>query len=1096
MRKRQLALIAGSAMLCALSGAAQPVGQWDFNNGDLSDTVGGLPLTFLDQAAQDATSFGTTTSFAIPDIDGTAAKVMKIPGFLEPSGIYMPVNSDANGLGGLVNNWTLVVDVLYPAASDHTFRAIIETDLGVIEADADFFVGPNNGIGINQIYQGTVTPNEWHRIVLAVNNDFPASGIRKYIDGVLVGIQDEGGSPDSGDDARWALSPQGIAYLFSDDDVDFGPAYVNSIQLWNRTLSTGEIEALGKPAAAGIPQNPANVPASIDIDNTTPVMGSSGVGYQPDINVVLNTGDSTVPQSSLKLLLNKNPVAATITPNGGSYTLDFPVTDSLEPASVQEVGVVYSENGTLKTNSFTFTVQNYVKVNLTATPLYLEDFEEVAEGGIPEGWVRTNRTEVVADHDFEDINDLKSDSYLDWTVASRDLLSSLKGSLLNIGTIVLNDQVVTDLGEGNMMYAETDSRSGSQLQVVTTKDYDLSGKANIYLSFDSFYEQNQNNLNAVEYSIDQGQTWEPLLYMLTEFNDTSDVVRNPDGTADAVATFNAPQTDTAYKLSYGEFIGAEVSQDLAPYISGRVNDDDRESKRIELLRAIKADNQPNVRFRFIQAAHASWYWGIDNVGIYSLPEARVVFPLPNPILNYGDNYTFNVVASGESPITYQWLFNGSPIPGATSSSFALTSVTAENTGTYSVTVMNSAGQQTSKGGNMTVVLAPNITTQPQDVLTSEGGAVNLSVAANGQAPFTYQWQLNSNNIAGATSATYSIPSGAVANSGDYRVVITNPSGTATSRNATVLVSASAITEDLVVHLALDGNPDDSSGRGNNGSLVGNPGFEAGKIGQAIRVNVAKDSSAFDYLTLGYPDDLKFLDNVDFSISFWINYTNSEDDPALISNKNWNSSGNRGWGIFSQGGGNTRINVTGDSDKMDTSNTPVIGDGNWHNEVVVFWRGRWTFIYVDGVLVKQTPLLTPGSVDTDISNGYSVNIGEDGTGSYTDGGSADLNALIDDVGFWRRVLTPQEAASIFAEGSQGNDLTKATGAGGTPTEIGSIATVLSGGQLTLNWTGGAGITLQSTPTLTNPNWQDVTGTTGASTANVQTTGTAFYRLIAR
>lgn len=55
------------------------------------------------------------------------------------------------------------------------------------------------------------------------------------------------------------------------------------------------------------------------------------------------------------------------------------------------------------------------------------------------------------------------------------------------------------------------------------------------------------------------------------------------------------------------------------------------------------------------------------------------------------NVTLSVVATGSGTLSYQWKFNGNPINGATSSSYALTNVQAGNAGTYAVTVTNVAG---------------------------------------------------------------------------------------------------------------------------------------------------------------------------------------------------------------------------------------------------------------------------------------------------------------------------------------------------------------------------------------------------------------------
>src|SRR5262249_10209603 len=108
----------------------------------------------------------------------------------------------------------------------------------------------------------------------------------------------------------------------------------------------------------------------------------------------------------------------------------------------------------------------------------------------------------------------------------------------------------------------------------------------------------------------------------------ADVVVGGDGAVDAVATFNNPQNDVAKYTdpatgeqkggNYGAFIAAPITQDLAPYISPRVQDDQVKSKRAELFRLDKAANQAKVRFRFDHAGTDSWYWGIDDFGLYNI----------------------------------------------------------------------------------------------------------------------------------------------------------------------------------------------------------------------------------------------------------------------------------------------------------------------------------------------------------------------------------------------------------------------------------------------------------------------------------------------
>jgi len=57
----------------------------------------------------------------------------------------------------------------------------------------------------------------------------------------------------------------------------------------------------------------------------------------------------------------------------------------------------------------------------------------------------------------------------------------------------------------------------------------------------------------------------------------------------------------------------------------------------------------------------------------------------------GSNLYFSVTASGAGPFTYQWLFNGTAIAGATNSSLTISNTTVTNAGGYQVVVANPFG---------------------------------------------------------------------------------------------------------------------------------------------------------------------------------------------------------------------------------------------------------------------------------------------------------------------------------------------------------------------------------------------------------------------
>ena len=66
--------------------------------------------------------------------------------------------------------------------------------------------------------------------------------------------------------------------------------------------------------------------------------------------------------------------------------------------------------------------------------------------------------------------------------------------------------------------------------------------------------------------------------------------------------------------------------------------------------------------------------------------------------------------------------------------------------------------------------APSIVTQPANASVTAGQTALFTVNAAGTAALTYQWQNNSNPIAGATSATYTTTAVTMADTGSTQAV--------------------------------------------------------------------------------------------------------------------------------------------------------------------------------------------------------------------------------------------------------------------------------------------------------------------------------------
>ena len=354
------------------------------------------------------------------------------------------------------------------------------------------------------------------------------------------------------------------------------------------------------------------------------------------------------------------------------------------------------------------------------TPIYFENFNTVAEGGLPAGWYQTNySTRPEAGFDLHNLN---SASYATWVVVERARFTSnfvgySSHTPVDYSRVlsfnpnnVVNGQTVTNLATGRFVFCTSGYRDGNQVMYLFTPDFNLTGRTNVHVAFNSLWEQNQDNIAALEYSTNGGAQWLPVTYLL----DGPDVLTT-SGNVDAIKTFTNrypdvavytdPVTQTQKGGFYGEFIAAPMSQALSPFISARVDDNPVESKRVELFRLPAADNQPAVRFRFAHAGADSWYWGVDDFGLYSITPGQLPIISTGPAsvnLTEGLTATFTVSATGQGQLTYQWEFNGVGIEGATNSSLVLANLTSANAGLYTVVVSNATGAVESGGATLTI----------------------------------------------------------------------------------------------------------------------------------------------------------------------------------------------------------------------------------------------------------------------------------------------------------------------------------------------------------------------------------------------------------
>ncbi len=529
------------------------------------------------------------------------------------------------------------------------------------------------------------------------------------------------------------------------------PADVSNDHNWIKYVATGTVPAGARKARVYVTRSP-NIASTgspdtyidlvkldvLDLSQTTvvdsaaPANGATGVSPAAVVSVTLKDVNTQVNTNTIQLQFDGGTVSPVILKSGIFTTITYDPPGLLPAASPHTYRLVWSDNGvsvTTRTNLASFTVAPYVNI-VTGPAIYQEPFDEVAEGSLPAGWSASNTTD--SDLPGSDLNNFHSDSYLDWTVISRSTLSNLftvvpSGNYyvptLNVAPNQwLNGSPVTNLINTNFALAASAGRFGNQVQYLTTADYNLSGKANVHLVFSDIFATYNNNIASVEYSINGGSTWLPALYLM----DSANIIRDGNGNIDASNTLATAHAGVPSPGNFGAFIGVAQAQwaGLANYISGRTSTDLTSSMRVEAIRLAQADNQAAVRFRFAQAAANSYYFGMDDFGLYSIvPDAPFIITAPaTQAAALGNSASLSVTAGGLGPLSYQWRHNGTNLPSNTGSALALPVIHSTDAGTYDVIVSNSGG---------------SVTSTPPAVLS----VINPLVLVSGQ------WDFISNNLA-------------------------------------------------------------------------------------------------------------------------------------------------------------------------------------------------------------------------------------------------------------------------------------------------------------------------------------------------------------
>ncbi|MBM3431341.1 MAG: tetratricopeptide repeat protein, partial [Bacteroidetes bacterium] len=221
-----------------------------------------------------------------------------------------------------------------------------------------------------------------------------------------------------------------------------------------------------------------------------------------------------------------------------------------------------------------------------------------------------------------------------------------------------------------------------------------------------------------------------------------------------------------------------------------------------------------------------------------------------------------------------------------------------------------------------------------------------------------------------------------------------------TNNSLSQVPSSVPSNGLIGWWPFNGNGNDESGNGNNGSVYGAT-LAPDKNG------ILNSAYSFD----GINDRIEFTDknfsNIKFSVSIWVNAQTSSGYRALIGKSNWSDSQSEGFGIclnsseilYSIKGSSCSPGQVWSGAKFTKPNN---FDNNWQHIVMTF-DGATKSIYMNNKLIEKssfqhTPINCQG--------------GQIRIGAWWQNDPQWFKGSLDDLGIWNRVLTQEEITALF------------------------------------------------------------------------------------
>jgi hypothetical protein len=373
----------------------------------------------------------------------------------------------------------------------------------------------------------------------------------------------------------------------------------------------------------------------------------------------------------------------------------------------------------------------------------------------------------------------------------------------------------------------------------------------------------------------------------------------------------------------------------------------------------------------------------------------------------GASPTLSVGAMGASPLVYQWRLNGTNLSSATGASLTLNNAQPANSGPYDVIITNLYGSITSSVANLSVLLPPQVTGQPQDQTAVVGTNVTFAVTATGSSPLSYQWYFNGTPMNAATNSTLVLNHISLGAGGIYSVWVSNAVGSASSRGASLIVlgigACVAPPSGMVSWWAGEGDAFDSAGT-NIGTLQNGVGFVTGEVGQAFNLN-----GTSQYVDVPSSASLNPITSI--SLEVWIyprSPLNAVSSP-IIKKAGEGSGQSDGYTLEFAGTSGVLFSVYVNGGRQWVTTVPAPVPLSQWSHVAGVYDGTNVSIYVNGALVGS-PVSGPGQI---VPSGNNLQIGHDPSNP-----SRYFNGFIDEPSVYRVALSAAQIQAIYTANTAG------------------------------------------------------------------------------